>query len=272
MMERLGSREPWEAWTAFLESYSRAILQVAHTFEHEQDARSDCFLFVCERLSENQFRRLRRFQPGGRARFTTWLQVVVRNLCLDWHRQEYGRQRVFQSVARLPPFDQEVFREVYTRGLSREDCFFRLRFTHASLTREEVDQSLERIQRELTPRQLWLLSSCNPKLESLEAEPDGNPELSQRQIVDPRPDPETLAALKEQESGLQRALDRLSASERLLLQLRFDQGLTLLEIARLVELKDAQTVDRRIRDILEKLRRDLESAGGAHGKTESMSV
>ena len=135
-----------------------------------------------------------------------------------------------------------------------------------------MDQSLERIQRELTPRQLWLLSSCNPKLESLETESDGDPEVSQRQIADPRPDPETLAALKEQESGLQRALDRLSASERLLLRLRFDQGLTLLEIARLTKLKDAQTVDRRIRDILEKVRRDLESAGGAHGKTESMSV
>ena len=271
-MERLGSREPWEAWTAFLESYSRAILQVVHTFEHEQDARSDCFLFVCERLSENQFRRLRRFQPGGRARFTTWLQVVVRNLCLDWHRQECGRQRVFQSVARLAPLDQEVFREVLTRGLSPEDCFSRLRFKHAGLTREEVDGSLDRVRQTLTPRQLWLLSSRCPKFEPLEGELDGDPEVSQRQIVDPRPDPETLAALKEQESGLQRALDRLSASERLLLRLRFDQGLTLLEIARLTELKDAQTVDRRIRDLLEKLRRELELAGGAHGKTESMSV
>ena len=135
-----------------------------------------------------------------------------------------------------------------------------------------MDQSLERIQRELTPRQLWLLSSCNPKLESLETESDGDPEVSQRQIADPRPDPKTLAALKEQKSGLQRALGRLSASERLLLRLRFDQGLTLLEIARLTELKDAQTVDRRIRDLLEKLRRELELAGGAHGKTESMSV
>ena len=144
-MERLGSREPWEAWTAFLESYSRAILQVVHTFEHEQDARSDCFLFVCERLSENQFRRLRRFQPRGVARFTTWLQVIVRNLCLDWRRKEYGRQRVFQSVARLAPLDQEVFREVLIRGLSPEDCFSRLRFTHAGLTREEVDRSLDRV-------------------------------------------------------------------------------------------------------------------------------
>src|SRR5215472_6584190 len=173
-MERLGSREPWEDWTAFLESYSRAILQVVHTFEHEQDARSDCFLFVCERLSKNQFRRLRRFQPGGRAKFTTWLQVVVRNLCLDWHRQEYGRQRAFQSVGRLDPLDQEVFREVYSRGLSQDDCFSRLRFTHASLTHEEVGRSLERIHRALTPRQLWLLSTRRPLIESLEGERDGD--------------------------------------------------------------------------------------------------
>jgi len=137
----------------------------------------------------------------------------------------------------------------------------RLRFTHASLTHEEVGRSLERIQRALTPRQLWLLSTRRPLIESLEGERNGDQEASRPQIVDPRPDPETLAALKEQEDALDRALGRLHAPERLLLLLRFDQGLTLLEIARLTELKDAQTVDRRIRDVLEKLRRELTSAG-----------
>ncbi len=257
ILEHLSSREPWQAWTEFLETYSPIILRTVQAFEREPDSRTDCFLFVCQRLSESQFRRLRRYQPGGRARFTTWLQVVVRNLCLDWHRQEYGRQRVFESVARLDPLDQEVFREVYTRGLSREDCFFRLRLARASLTWEEVDRSLERIQQQLTPRQQWLLSARRPKLESLQGEPDGEQEVSQRQVVDPRPDPETLAAMKEQEDALERALGRLSAPERLLLRLRFDQGLTLLEIARLAELKDPQTTDRRIREILEKLRREL---------------
>ena len=261
MLNRLASHEPWEAWTTFLESYSSDILQIVQVFEREPDCRTDCFLFVCQQLSKNQFRRLRRFQPGGRARFTTWLQVVVRNLCLDWHRQEYGRQRAFQSVGRLDPLDQEVFREVYSRGLSQEDCFSRLRFTHASLTHEEVGRSLERIQRALTPRQLWLLSTRRPLIESLEGGRNGDQEASRPQIVDPRPDPESLAALKEQEDALDRALGRLYAPERLLLLLRFDQGLTLLEIARLTELKDAQTADRRIRDVLEKLRRELTSAG-----------
>ncbi len=34
---------------------------------------------------------LRRFRPGGASRFSTWLVVVVRRLCLDHHRQRYGR-------------------------------------------------------------------------------------------------------------------------------------------------------------------------------------
>jgi DNA-directed RNA polymerase specialized sigma subunit len=190
---------------------------------------------------------------------------------LDWHRKEYGRQRVFQSVAGLDPFDQEVFREVFTRGLTPDDCFSRLRFAHANLTRDEIEQSLERIQRALTPRQLWLLGTRRPKLESLEREPNGDQEVSWRQIVDARPDPETLAATREQEAALERALARLSALERLMLRLRFDQALTLLEIARLTELKDAQTVDRRIRDILQKLRRELTSAGGGRRTTEQTS-
>jgi CHAT domain-containing protein len=32
---------------------------------------------------------------------------VCRNLCVDWHRQEFGRHRVFESVSRLPALAQE---------------------------------------------------------------------------------------------------------------------------------------------------------------------
>jgi len=63
------------------------LFAVVRRFERDEDAIADCYLFVCEQLSAKGFRRVLRFDPGGRARFTTWLCAVTRNLCLDWHRR-----------------------------------------------------------------------------------------------------------------------------------------------------------------------------------------
>ena len=53
----------------------------------------DAYARVLERLREDDCRRLRAYVPDGRSRFTTWLVAVVRRLCLDWHRESFGRAR-----------------------------------------------------------------------------------------------------------------------------------------------------------------------------------
>lgn len=242
------------------------ILQIVQLFEREPDHAGDCFLFICEQLSQNQFRRLRRFKPNGPARFATWLRVVMRNLCLDWRRKEFGRHRVFDFIARLTAFDREVYSKVFEQGLSSEETSFSLRARYPGLTRQSVDKSVESIQQALSPRQLWLLSTRRPKIESLEGESTDNQESLERLIPDPRPDPEALSVTREHQAALERGLERLSKAERLLIKLRFEQDLTLREVAELLDLKDAQTADRRIREVLEKLRQELS------GKTDSASV
>jgi RNA polymerase sigma factor (sigma-70 family) len=77
------------------------------------------------------------------------------------------------------------------------------------------------------------------------------------EIVDPRPGPEALAVLEERKAALSRALDRLSKPERLLVRLRFEQELTLEQIARLLDLGNAQRADRRLKEILARLREEL---------------
>lgn len=266
ILERLGSRDAQDAWSEFLEAYSPLILQVAQIFERDPDHVGDCFLFVCEQLNQNRFRRLRRFKPGGPARFGTWLRIVMRNLCLDWRRKEFGRHRVFDVVARLTAFDRDVYSKVFEQGLSSEETLFSLRTRYPGLKQEGVDHSVESIQRALTPRQHWLLSMRHLRTEPLESESADSKESLERQIPDPRPDPETLSLTRQQQAAVERGLDRLSKSERLLLKLRFEQDLTLREVAELLDLKDAQTADRRIREVLEKLRQELS------GKTDSASV
>jgi RNA polymerase sigma factor (sigma-70 family) len=272
LLQRLASKEAQEAWDQFLQKYSPLVHQVIQVFERELDSAGDCFLFVCEKLCQNRFRRLLHFNPEGRARFSTWLRVVVRNLCLDWHRKEFGRQQIFQTIARLTPLDQEIFRNVYHKNLTKEDCYFRLLRRYPGLTPNLIDDGLDRIRQALTPRQLWLLQARRPRIEPLEIGTGDEQNVSSRQIADPSPDPETLAAAREKQAALGQALGRLKASERLLLKLRFDQGLKLQEIARLMALNDAQTADRRIRDVLEKLRKQLGPYSYGRGKTGAESV
>ena len=81
------------AWARLIDTHSRLLLRLVHSLGGDHDVVMDRYLFVIEKLRDDDYRRLRAFAPGGRARFTTWLLVVGRNLCLDHHRARYGRDR-----------------------------------------------------------------------------------------------------------------------------------------------------------------------------------
>jgi RNA polymerase sigma factor (sigma-70 family) len=81
------------AWEAFLTIHSRLLLHTARSLNHDHDAAMDGYTYVLEALRENEYRRLRAYAADGRSKFSTWLVVVARRLCLDFHRQRYGRAR-----------------------------------------------------------------------------------------------------------------------------------------------------------------------------------
>lgn len=99
ILDELKSGRATGAWAEFLQACSPLILHVVQSFQHDADSIADCYLYVCEQSCRNNFRRLLRFRPDGPASFSTWLQVVVHNLCLDWRRKHYGRARLFESIA-----------------------------------------------------------------------------------------------------------------------------------------------------------------------------
>jgi RNA polymerase sigma factor (sigma-70 family) len=272
ILARLASREFQEAWAEFLEAYSPLILQMVRNFEREPDAVSDCFLFVCERLCEKSSRRLRAFKPGGAAQFPTWLRVVVRNLCLDWHRQEFGRHRIFQSIARLDKLEQAIFRCIFEQGFTQDECLNFLLADYPHLTMDMLEAGVERVRGALTDRQLWLAGARRHSTVPLESDQEGKPGKSAPEPADPAPTAESLLVANEQRDALEIALGRLSKPEKLLVKLRFDEELTLKDIASLLGLKDAQTADRRLRDVIEQLRRALADTSGASGKTWTASV
>jgi len=80
-----------EVWAGFVAAHSRLIIRVARSLHVDHDAVMDAYAYVLERLRADDCRRLRDYAPDGRTKFTTWLVVVARRLCLDLLRRRYGR-------------------------------------------------------------------------------------------------------------------------------------------------------------------------------------
>lgn len=257
LLEQLRAPNAQTAWTQFLESYSASILHVVRFLERDEDHVAECFLFVCEQLTRHRFRRLRRFNLRGPASFPTWLRAVVRNLCLDWYRREHGRPRSFQAIRRLPALDQAIFHCVYEQGMNLQQTLESLSNEFPGSGMPQIEEGLARVQCALTRRHYWLLSLRWHANEQLTEDCPYDGAVQRAEIASPHPGPEALAALHEQHVALRRLLDRLPSVDRLLIRMRFEQELTLEQVARLTGLGSAQKADYRIKGILEKLRKEM---------------
>jgi RNA polymerase sigma factor (sigma-70 family) len=85
--------EPDAAWDDFVARYSRLMLHVARRVVPHHDGAMDAYAHVIERLRRNEFAALRIYVADGRSQFTTWLTVVTRRMCVDFHRHTFGRPR-----------------------------------------------------------------------------------------------------------------------------------------------------------------------------------
>ena len=81
------------AWDVFVAQHSRLILHVARKVMAAPESSMDAYAHVLERLRRDDCRSLSAYTPDGRSRFTTWLVVVARRMCVDFYRQKHGRPR-----------------------------------------------------------------------------------------------------------------------------------------------------------------------------------
>lgn len=260
LLEALGSPDSsQDAWAQFLECYSPVLYQSARIHSSNDDEAADCYLHICERLSCDGYRRLLKFRPQGPAIFTTWLRVVARNLCFDWHRRKSGRQRPFKSVQNLSPLELEIYNLRFVHGRSQEETLQRIGFLFQGVAPTQLAEVEERLQRALSSRQHWILST-RWQSESAEVFVGEDGDCHEVEIADPKPTQEELLSDRQMREQLVKRVSALPARERLIVQLRFEQELSLQEIARLCSLRDAQSVHRTLIAILKKLREAMQQS------------
>lgn len=191
------------AWKTFLEAHSRLLLHAARGLGRDYDAAMDAYAYLVEQLQADDFRRLRAYVSEPGSKFTTWLVVVARRLCLDRLRERYGRAA-----------------DAGGRGHAARLVRRRL----IDLLAEELDSDAA----------------------SAHAAPDST---------------EMQLRTEELNRALTDALDHLAPADRLLLKLRFDDGLSGREIGHIMGFGTPLQVYRRVNALLAQLRKSLQQRG-----------
>lgn len=246
----LSSNRVESAWREFLRNYSTLIMGVACQYESDKQRADDCFLFVCEKLSDDGFKRLLQFEPSRKAQFHTWLKLIVSNLCVDWHRKEFGRQRPYRAIAKLSAFDQLLYHYKNECGMSRLASFRALQLTYPDLTENQFTESICRLHTTLTPKQRWQLSVRKRETGSAVVIDALDDRSMVTELVETSPGPEIVAQLVQAREMLAKAMSQLSHQQRLLLRLRYQEDLSLKDVADLAGLGDLHKAKRRIKEAL----------------------
>lgn len=245
-----------QAWSEFLERYSTCIFQVALQYAPDSDGARDCYLYVCEKLCENSAGRLQQFDPARGATFQTWLTAIVNNLCIDWHRSNYGRATMPATIRKLPELEQWAYRYRIQESLDLETCLVLLRRRFPDLSRARLSAALSAIHTAISPKQRWRLSVLAQRTQP----PGTNPGVEVA-AADKHDQPERLAQLDQRSEALKAAMSRLTPRERLLLRLRHEQELRLEDIARIAGLSNIHQTRRLILAAVKELQEYLRGQG-----------
>ena len=218
---------------------------------HELD---DLSSFVHLRLIEDDYAILRKFQ--GRSSYWTYLATVIERLSLDYCTELWGRWRPSTMAERLGPEAVLLERLVTRDGHSLEEALELARTNHG------VPQSLTEL------RAIWarLPARARPTEVAEEGAADVPAEESAEAGVD---DADRRADLERLERALTSALAACSDHERVLIALRFNEGLGIAELAELMGQSPA-TLHRRLSKVLRQLQVAIETAGVARGDVRAL--
>ena len=113
-----------KAWEVFLDRYSKLFLKIIWQFENDYDEAMEKYVYVCTKLAGNEFALLRKYTPEKFDKppaLSTYLTVVVRNLCVE----QYRKTRKMREMQRdTIPLDGEAellsAGEEFTNGVLAE--------------------------------------------------------------------------------------------------------------------------------------------------------
>jgi RNA polymerase sigma factor (sigma-70 family) len=225
-----------------IERIVRSIGRRRHLSAVEQD---DYASFVRLRLVEDDYAVLRKFQ--GRSTLGTYLSAVFERLALDFCNELWGRWRPSAMAQKLGAAAITLERLTHRDGYSIEEAIEIVR------SRDEGRPTANEL------RALWAQLPVRPR--TIEMGEDAAHAVLSSETSDERIEDEARKRDTERlEETLKAAFGAMTARDRLMIALRFDEGLAVAQIAKVLRSSTA-TVHRRIDRGLKDLRAALARAG-----------
>jgi RNA polymerase sigma factor (sigma-70 family) len=136
------------SWQKFVSKYANFIYQAINKYCDDYDEKMTVFLHILEKLREDRFSRLSRFE--GKAKLSTWLTVVSRRLAIDFLRAKYGRDFSLKKI-RVVSYDGVPFFLKYLADASTpEQEMAGAEQWHA---REKLDKALQKALQSLSAQE-----------------------------------------------------------------------------------------------------------------------
>ena len=220
----------------------RTIGRRRHLSSTERD---DFASFVHLRLVEDDYAILRKFQ--NRSTLWTYLATVIEHLALDFYAQKWGRWRPSAVANRLGPVAVLLERLVTRDSHTIEEAMEIVRTNHGVAS---GDAELRTMWDQLPVR----VRTTEVGEEAAAAIGGGE---NSESIVE---DADRLRGIARLQHALAAAFDQLAVQDRVLIALRFDQDLSVVEIAKLTG-SSVPTLHRRLDKSVKQLRLALSQAG-----------
>lgn len=235
---------PRELLTENLALIERAVGFACRRYRFDDDDAEELASIVNLKLVEDDYVVLRTYEQ--RSKFSTWINVVVQRVALDFRIAAWGKWHASAEAKRLGPAAVELEQLVHRDGRTFDAAFTGVMWNHP-ITREALQAIADQLP-ERQPRRRQV------KLE--EAELAANPVA----VDDALLEKDRQRVAQRLSKLLSEAIRDLPDEDRLILQLRFEGGMTVAQIARSLQI-DQKLLYRRIKQRLGDMKEMLLGGG-----------
>ena len=239
--------EASELLTANRGLIGKAVDFVCRRYRFDIDDAEEFASVVNLRLIENDYAILRAYEK--RSSFATYLSIVIQRMALDYRNHVWGKWRASAAAKRLGDVAVDLEQLLHRDGKTFEDAYAILAKKHDDVTCDSL-RALAAQLPERAPRHR------DVDLEEAEPYAIAGPVAVEEKVRD---DERRTAAVQLRQL-LAAAFEKMPDDDRLLLQLRFEQGLTVAQIARALG-RDQKLLYRQLERRMKEVRVELQRSG-----------
>lgn len=228
-------------------------------FSNNIELANDCFLYVWEKLHENESRRIRAFKRESS--FRTFLYSVTNKLVIDFRRSRFGYKVLPKYFWKFDDINRYIFKLFFYQNLTPGwiENAIQAEFT---ISQEEAQSRVDEVEKRIRESRVRVETSAQRASLPLGWE-EGV--LSSEDIrLNPEENVITAEIKQKREKvseTLRREIQKLEAEDFLILQLYFEHGLTAKEISGAIPGIKDKGVYKRIERTLRNLKKCLQEKG-----------